>query len=51
MTFYPDGTSDSARIVLAEDAEDHPWAVEITLNGVDGTIQMREIDTEEEPIE
>jgi hypothetical protein len=48
ITFYPDGTSDSARIVLANDDEDHPWAVEITLNGVDGTIQIREMDIEEE---
>jgi Tfp pilus assembly protein FimT len=47
VTFYPDGTSDSARIVLARDDEEHPWAVEITLNGVDGTIQTQEIDVEE----
>lgn len=51
VTFYPDGTSDSARIVLANDDPEHPWAVEITLNGVDGTIQIRQIDTEEEPLE
>jgi len=51
VTFYPDGGSDSARILLAEDTEDQPWAAEITLNGVDGTIQVREVDTEEEPIE
>ena len=51
VNFYPDGSSDSARIVLANEDEDHPWAVEITLNGVDGTIATREIDIEEEPIE
>lgn len=51
VNFYPDGSSDSARIVLANDDEHHPWAVEITLNGLDGTITTREIDTEEEPIE
>ena len=51
LTFWPDGSSDSARIVLANDDEDHPWVVEITLNGVDGTIATRQIDTEEEPIE
>ncbi|KPK80944.1 MAG: hypothetical protein AMJ81_11100 [Phycisphaerae bacterium SM23_33] len=48
ITFYPDGTSDSARIVLANDDEDHPWAVQITLNGVDGTIDTQEINMEEE---
>jgi len=47
LTFYPDGSSDSACIVLAHDDEEHPWAVEITLNGVDGTISTRQIDAEE----
>ena len=51
VNFYPDGSSDSVRIVLANDDEEHPWAVEITLNGLDGTISTREIDTAEEPIE
>ncbi len=49
--FYTDGSSDSARIVLTNDDEEHPWAVEITLNGLDGTIATREIDTAVEPIE
>ena len=51
ITFRTDGSSDSARIVLAGDDEEHPWAVEITLNGIDGTITVREIDAEEEGIE
>ncbi len=51
ITFTPDGGSDSARIVLASEDQDNPWAVEITLNGADGTIQTRPLDTEEEPIE
>ena len=51
LNFHPDGASDSARIILADSDEDRPWAVEITLNGVDGSISTREIDTEEEPIE
>jgi len=51
VTFYPDGSSDSATILLAEDADEPAWGVEIKLNGVDGTIHTRDIDTEEEPIE
>jgi len=51
VDFYPDGSSDSVRIVLGNDDEEHPWAAEITLNGVDGTIEAREIDLEEEPLE
>ena len=51
LTFYPDGSSDSARIVLTHDDEEHPWAVEITLNGVDGTLSTRQIDTQEELLE
>lgn len=48
VTFYPDGSSDSARIVLASDDEDRPWYVEITLNGVDGSIHTRQFDPDEE---
>ncbi|MCK4624935.1 MAG: GspH/FimT family pseudopilin [Phycisphaerae bacterium] len=51
ITFMPDGSSDSARIVLTSDEKEHPWAVEITLNGIDGTITTREIDLEEEGTE
>ena len=54
VTFYPDGSSDSVRIVLTSDDEDRPWYAEVTLNGVDGTIHTREFDPEaedEEPIE
>ena len=51
LTFAPDGSSDSARIVLAREGAEHTWAVEITLNGVDGSVSTRQIDTEEEPIE
>jgi len=47
LTFYPDGSSDSVRLVLTNDDEDRPWRLLITLNGVDGTIQKREI-TEDE---
>jgi len=51
LDFYPDGTSDSARIVLTNNDEEKPWTVEITLNGLDGAITAREIDPEAEPIE
>ena len=47
ITFMPDGSSDSARIVLVSDDREHPWAVEIMLNGIDGTITIRELDEEE----
>ncbi len=47
VTFYPDGSSDSVRIVLGNDDEDRPWKVEVTLNGVDGSIKTRQIDEEE----
>ena len=47
VTFYPDGSSDSVRIVLGNDDEDRPWRVEVTLNGVDGSIKTRRIDEEE----
>ena len=47
VTFYPDGSSDSVRIVLGNDDEDRPWMVEVTLNGVDGSIKTRQIDEEE----
>lgn len=47
VTFYPDGSSDSVRIVLGNDDEDRPWKVEVTLNGVDGSINTRRIDEEE----
>ncbi len=45
--FHPDGTSDSVRIVLAAGEGEDLWAVEITLNGVDGTIRRRDLDPEE----
>ncbi len=48
ITFHPDGSSDSARIVLATNDEERHWSAEITLNGIDGTITTREIDIEEE---
>ena len=51
LGFTPDGGSDSARIVIATDDEDRPWAAEIILNGADGTITSREFNTDQEPIE
>ena len=51
VTFYPDGSSDSVRIVLGNDDEDKPWMVEVTLNGVDGSIKTRQIDEEDEDYE
>jgi prepilin-type N-terminal cleavage/methylation domain-containing protein len=48
VTFYPDGSSDSARILLTSDDPDRPWTWEICLNGVDGTVSMRPVDTSEE---
>jgi len=47
INFYPDGTSDSARILLARDGGEGVWAVEIILNGIDGTITQRPLDPEE----
>jgi len=49
VDFYPDGSSDSARIVLARYVEDGPaWKMEITLNGIDGTVAQRRIPLDEE---
>ena len=50
ITFLPDGSSDSARIVLASSDEDRPWRMEVTLNGVDGSIQTRELGDEEDEL-
>jgi len=47
ITFYPDGTSDSARLILARCAAENLQAVEITLNGIDGAIRRRQLDPEE----
>lgn len=51
LTFSPSGASDSARLVVLNDDPDHTWAVEITLNGVDGSVNTREMNLEEETIE
>ena len=51
IMFLPDGSSDSARLVLASEDDNHPWAVEITLNGVDGTVTTRDMDPANEPME
>lgn len=50
ITFTPDGGSDSARLVLGTEDEDEPWIAEITLNGADGTIEVRQLDLEEEAV-
>ena len=50
VMFYPDGTSDSVRIVVYNDDADSPSAVELSLNGLDGTVRQRELDLKEEPI-
>lgn len=47
VNFYFDGTSDSARILLARRGDENVWAIEIVLNGVDGTITQRRLDPEE----
>lgn len=47
ITFYPDGTSDSARILLTDEDEEQPWHAEVTLNGVDGSVDTRRPDAEE----
>jgi prepilin-type N-terminal cleavage/methylation domain-containing protein len=43
ICFYPDGGSDSARLLLTCTDPDQPWNAEIVLNGVDGTITTREL--------
>ncbi|MHC4716473.1 MAG: GspH/FimT family pseudopilin [Planctomycetota bacterium] len=47
VTFRPDGTSDSARILLTCGEGEDLWAVEITLNGIDGTVRQRQFDPEQ----
>jgi prepilin-type N-terminal cleavage/methylation domain-containing protein len=50
LCFSPSGASDSARLVVYDQDPQRPWAVEITLNGVDGSASTREMDlTQEEP--
>lgn len=44
IMFYPDGASDSARLVLTSPDAEHPWSVEILLNGVDGSIQVNRLE-------
>ena len=38
MTFYPDGSSDSAEIVIRLRTDDDPRAAVITVDGFNGTV-------------
>ena len=48
VTFYPDGSSDTCRLVVVCGDPDHPWQAEIYLNGIDGTITTTDLDASEE---
>lgn len=48
VTFYPDGSSDTCRLIVVCSDPDHPWQAEIYLNGIDGTITTTDLVASEE---
>lgn len=40
ITFYPDGSSDSAEVLLGARREDDPTRVRVTINGMSGAIRV-----------
>ncbi len=49
ITFYPDGSSDSAEIRLASRDSEDPRRVTVRLTGITGTIQRQRVAEESEP--